>query len=89
MANAWTYRPLGSIESVQPRTGRVGTIVTIFGFSLCGGGTSVAEVLLAGFAATIRGGDCGQVLVEAQDFGANVQGAVTVTSNTGADADTG
>ena len=83
LVNGWTYLQPGSILSVVPSSGRVGTRVTIFG-SLCGGGSQIVSVLLADFEANITSDplNCDSVIVNARDYGANVLGSVTVISDT-------
>lgn len=83
--DAWAYLTLGFISSVSPASGREGTTVQISGVRLCGGGSAVTNVTLAGQPAAVQpGGDCGVVRVTAPDFGANVTGDVVLLSDTGA-----
>ena len=44
---AWQYINPGRIDSVQPTSGQLGTLVTIKGYELLGGGQSPANVTLA------------------------------------------
>ena len=81
----WSYIPEGSITVVQPTSGQLGTVVTISGNSLCGGGAAVERVLLATFDADIQSqSNCGLVVVSARDYGASVTGDILLISNTGA-----
>lgn len=52
-ADAWTYIRPGEITVVDPSSGQVGTRVTVTGISLCGSGTSIVQVTLAGLEATL------------------------------------
>jgi len=84
-ASAFTFLQPGEISSIDPSSGREGTLVQILGQRLCGGGAEVVQVTLAGLDATIVGRDaCGLVRVTAHDFGAAVTGDVLLTSDTGA-----
>ncbi len=83
-ANKWTYIVPGVISSVSPSQGRVGTLVTIVGSSLCGGGTNLASLSLSNFEADIVENNCGVAKVRARDYGANFVGDGVLTSNTGA-----
>ena len=65
-------------------SGRLGTVLTIIGVDLCGGGKKVVKVTLATLEAKISDNSkCGIVVVEARDFGAAVAGDVVLTSETG------
>lgn len=46
--DAWVYLPVGVISSINPSFGQVGTIVTIAGVGMLGGGASVDYVMLGG-----------------------------------------
>lgn len=86
-SNSWTYIVPGTISEVSPTTGYGDTQVTILGMELCGGGSNVVNVTLAGFAAdSVSATLCsGRVVVTARDLGANVTGDdVVLISNTGA-----
>ncbi|MEC8484235.1 MAG: IPT/TIG domain-containing protein, partial [Pseudomonadota bacterium] len=50
--NGWTYRVRGAIDSVEPAAGGSGTLVTISGVNVLGGGES-ATVTLNGTSATV------------------------------------
>jgi hypothetical protein len=49
----FSYIDEGSISSVSPNQGRVGTSLTISGQDLCGGGDEVVRIQLAGFDAVL------------------------------------
>jgi mucin-19 len=84
-ANSFTYLTPGFITDVSPSSGVAGTVVTILGVALCGGGNFVQNVSLAGFGAIVSSGSsCGRVVVTSVDYGANVGGAVLLTADTGA-----
>jgi hypothetical protein len=84
--DAWSYLRPATIENVQPSSGRVGSVVTVFGVNLCGGGSQVAGVTLAGFDATLTNVEsCSLLAVEANDFGSAAIGAVVVISDSGAE----
>ena len=47
-ASLWEYVPAGTIQSIEPNNGRVGSVVTIRGSNLLGGATSLASVTFGG-----------------------------------------
>ena len=80
------YLPPGVIDSVTPDVGTVGTIVTISGENLLGGGI-VGEVTLGGQAAEIISTPTNsRIMVRAQlpGVGVNGSGAVEISIDTGA-----
>ena len=82
--SSWAYVNPGTIASVTPDVGQIGTVVTILGSGLLSGGSSITNVTLAGVAAQIVYGNATEVVVLA---GANAfagQGSVVVVSNNGA-----
>ena len=81
--NGFTYMAAGSITSVTPNAGASGTLVTIQGVELYGGGTGVTRVLLGGQTAFLSRSDssAGPIVVVAQ-AGTGV-GDVVVVGNTG------
>jgi hypothetical protein len=82
--NAWQYLSAARITGVSPAYGQIGTVVTISGVHLLGGGTEVVSVSLAGTeAATIQSSknEAVVVIVAAADA---IQGAITMVSDTGA-----
>jgi hypothetical protein len=81
---AWKYVEPGQILFVEPRNGQGGTEVAIAGTLLCGGGTKITEVLLAGKKADIETNSCSFVRVKANEYGANINGEIIVISDTGA-----
>ena len=54
------------------------------GARLCGGGTRITNVSLAGRAADIIDDDCNLIQARANDLGAQITGDVVLTSDTGA-----
>jgi len=85
ISSAFTYIAVGTIIVVSPSSGQAGTAVAISGLRLCGGGSYIASVTLAGMSANITGQtNCNYVTVTAQDFGANITGSVVVIADTGA-----
>ena len=53
--DAFTYQGAGNITKVSPNAAQGGTLVTIDGTSLLGGGTKATAVSLAGITAQIQG----------------------------------
>ena len=82
--NAFTFNVPGFASAVNPSSERVCSVATVTGNHLCGNGTPVSRVLLAGFEANITSQSCGFVTVVANDVGNNRTSPVTVISNTGA-----
>jgi hypothetical protein len=81
--DGWTYVEQGEIDSVVPENGQRGTLVTISGSNLLSGGSSVAEVLLAGVKANLISGSNDAVVVQAAVSDSHGAGDVVVTSDTG------
>ena len=82
--NSFTYVVLGEITDVNPPSGAPGTRVTISGLNLCGGGASITNVTLGGFAATIAtnpASSCARVIVIVIDYGLNTFGNIVLTTN--------
>ena len=48
VADAWRYLDMGDIDTVEPGSGQTGTVVTINGNNLLGGGSTITEMTLAG-----------------------------------------
>ena len=82
-SSGFTYVQPGSIQVVTPSSGQRGTQVSITGNFLCGVGTRITNVTLAGFAATISRDNCNLVQVVVNDLGANVVGNVVLIADTG------
>jgi len=81
-ANVWTYLQEGVIDRVEPNFGQRGTVVTISGRRMLGGGTRPASVELVGVAATVASfSDTSIELVVAS--GTVGLGNVVITSDTG------
>ncbi|EGD83315.1 hypothetical protein PTSG_03923 [Salpingoeca rosetta] len=81
-ANAFTYLTRGNIDSVTPASASAGALVTITG-SLCGGGSSIVDVLFDTFNSTIEASSCSQARVRVPDTGLNTSVSVSVVSDTG------
>jgi hypothetical protein len=79
----WSYLQAGEIDSVSPSEGQEGTVITISGERLLGGGDEVVAVTLVGNAAEILSQNNTDVIISAAagDPGA---GHIVLTSNTGA-----
>ena len=56
LENGWRFNAVGVVTSVFPSVGQAGTLVTIKGTQLLGGGESVASVTMAGVAVAHVGG---------------------------------
>eukprot|EP00048_Salpingoeca_helianthica_P009485 m.135995 g.135995 ORF g.135995 m.135995 type:complete len:990 (+) comp14881_c0_seq3:2221-5190(+) len=81
----WSYLAEGQISGVTPSSGQVGTLVTISGQRLLGGGTSVVLVTLNGVGvARIASQSNTQVVVEVNSSSVVGAGSVVLYSNTGA-----
>jgi hypothetical protein len=84
MINGWESIPAGIIQSVSPNIGQLGTIVTIRGERLFGGGTRLVAIHLSGIPVmNITFSSDSLVVVQAADGMGAVNQSVTLTSNTG------
>jgi len=83
--SAFTFLTDAVIQSFSPSAGQYGTLVTITGTGLLGGGASVTVVTLAGVNATVISSNNSAVIVAAGD-GAAGSGSVDIFANTGATA---
>jgi len=88
--DGWTYVPEISIGTLAPASGQHGTIVTIPGAGMLGGGASIDSVTLSGVEVEeIRTNDRDDVIVvvAAESPGDGLtSGSVVITANTGATA---
>lgn len=80
----WVYETPQSIVAVVPSSGHDGTIVTITGDNLLGGGTNVSNVRLGGVAADVVSGNDTEMVVIARASPQNINSSVTVKADTGA-----
>ena len=83
----FTYLSEGVIFTAEPQQGQVGTVVTIRGEGLFGGGSELAAVYLAGVEAGVNVSETedSSVSVTAMDGGSSRQtGDIVLVSNTGA-----
>ena len=86
IATSWMYVSPGQIDAVTPSSGRKGTIVTITGTGMLGGGQEVSSVLLNGVSALeIMVSYDTFIRVRAGESGVTGAGNVTVIANTGAE----
>ncbi|EDQ84874.1 uncharacterized protein MONBRDRAFT_29861 [Monosiga brevicollis MX1] len=83
LADVFHYQPAGIIDNISPAFGQAGTRVTITGERLFGAASGVAQVDLAGTAATIQSASNTEIVVEAGDNVAGL-GDVTITALSGA-----
>lgn len=85
-ANAFQYLDAPVILAVTPDEGRTAAITNIIG-NLCGGGTKIVEVYLAGVKALLRAADsdCKTVVVRASNLGTNKTGDVKLVSGVGSE----
>ena len=82
---AYTHRESGRITSFTPQFGRMGTIISLSGNNLLGFGSSVTNVLVAGFEGSLESIDSNSSLsVRAGDGDTGAQGPIQLTINTGA-----
>ena len=81
----WSYLTQGSVTSVSPSVGQEGTVVTIVGSGLLGGGANAVSVTLSGVAAGLVSCSNTTCIVNAlaNNIGAGL-GDVVIVSNTGA-----
>ncbi|MAE46192.1 MAG: hypothetical protein CMJ86_04790, partial [Planctomycetes bacterium] len=84
-ADAWTYTEASNITGVLPDNGQRGTIVTIKGTRLRGGGSTVVTVTLSGVEAGIES-ESDTVVVVTADAGDAGIGHVVVVADSGASA---
>ena len=83
LVGGWRYINQGDIDSISPSSGQVGTIVTISGANLLGGGSSATSVTLAGVAvASIRSQSNDEIVVIAFASSAR-SGDVVIIAETG------
>ena len=83
LAGGWTYSAAGQVTEVTPASGQAGTLVTICGTRLLGGGSAVVQVKLHTVIATVVRGNDTEVVVKAGASSGAVQAAdVTVVSDT-------
>ena len=82
--SAWQYRSPGSIMQVSPAAGSYGTIITITGTGMLGGGTSLLSLSLASVpVASVQYSSDSFIQVVAGDGAAGSNGNIIITSNTG------
>ena len=82
---AFQYNTAGSITSVTPNNGTLGTRVTIQGTDLLGGGATVATVRLDGVIANVSSASNTNIIVIAQQAADSLMpGRIEIVSNTGA-----
>ena len=79
----WNYIVAGSIASVVPSTGQFGTLVTISGSNLFGGGPAIDFVTLAGESTTLLSSDNTEIIVRVP-AATPKSGAVLLVSESGA-----
>ena len=65
LSDGWQYVDASEITQVEPASGQVGSVVSILGERMLGGGDSISRVLLAGTAASIVSGNDTIIVVEA------------------------
>jgi hypothetical protein len=81
---AWTYIEEGSIFRVDPASGIFGTVVTMTGINLLGGGSSATSVKLANTTAQILHANNTVIVVRAANATATVGAEAEITSISGA-----
>ena len=80
----WSYVAAGTVSSVTPSQGEVGTMVTIFGTGLLSGGNFAVEVTLRGVRARIVSQNSTVIVVQAYPARQLGVGDVRITADTGA-----
>lgn len=78
----FSYISAGVITSVQPPVGSVGTIVTISGTNLLGGGTAISTITISGYMTTVLTGTNTQCTVRV--INATDSGGIVIIADTGA-----
>lgn len=81
----WTFLELGVIDTVAPNVGQLGSVVTLSGQRLLGGGSAVDSVTLAGFAATVTSESNTEIVVTAAASPSALNGNVVIVADTGAE----
>ena len=88
LRNGFTYLPEGTIFSIEPNFGQLGTRVVIRGANLLGGGTGIDTVSLAEAQASVRSGNNESIEVDIMENLPSTSypqlGDVILTANTGA-----
>ena len=84
LADGFTYLELGTVTKVEPATGQVGTLVTISGERLLGGGESAKTVTLVGVSAFVTSASATSIVVRVTSSDDTNTGDVVITSDTGA-----
>jgi hypothetical protein len=77
------YLALGEVQTVEPNFGQVGTVVTLSGERMLGGGSAAASVTLVGASASIVDATDDSIEVQAAPASSVAQGDVVVTSDSG------
>ena len=80
----WTYIDAGDILDVDPVDGRAGTVVTITGTGLLGGGNSISSVTLAEESATVVSGNDTHIIAVAPSSAINGTSDVVIVADSGA-----
>lgn len=83
-SGSFAYVAPPQIDAIAPASGQRGTVVTIAGVGLFGGGTAVTNVTLGGIAALVASQNASTVVVVATAASAQANGSVVVTSDIGA-----
>ena len=84
----WTFLVQGAITSNQPLEGQVGTIITINGANLLGGGNSISEIFLDGVSGTVTSNSSSSITIVMDDLMTQrpdfFPGLIYILSDTGA-----
>jgi len=81
--NGWTYLNASSIDSFNPAFGALGTLITVNGSNLLGGGSSIVLASIAGIPAVVVSQSDTQVILRA-GYGTTQVGAIVLVADTGA-----
>jgi hypothetical protein len=85
LAASFTFLTAGAIQLLSPARGQLGTLVTIQGTGLLGGGSQITAVLLSGIAVhDLESGNNTHVVVRAGASATAGAGNVSITSDSGA-----
>ena len=86
LVDGFTYIQEGEIIKVTPRSGQQGTIVTVIGFGLLGGGSFIQSATLTNLPATVVNSSDSLVVLKVtrNNDNSNILGDIILIANTGA-----
>jgi hypothetical protein len=84
LEDGWTYNEDGVIEAVEPTSGQTGTVITISGSRLLGGGASASSVSIVGTDADVLTAAADSIVVSAASPSELGSGSIVIVADTGA-----